>query len=169
MNNPLVQPDPGLAIWTIITFLVLLYFLAKFAWRPMLRALEARRETIRKSLDDAQQARRELEEVNKESARILKEAHAEAELILAKSRADAEKLREDLKQKARGDADAIIRESRRQIETETGRALRQIRSEIADLSVAVASKLIQRDLSQEDNSALIEETLRQLESGPRPS
>jgi F-type H+-transporting ATPase subunit b len=62
-----------------------------------------------------------------------------------------------------------MREARRQIETETGRALRQIRSEVADLSVAVASKLIQRNFSKEDNSALIEETLRQMESGSRPS
>jgi F-type H+-transporting ATPase subunit b len=169
MNNPLVQPDPGLAIWTIITFLVLLWLLAKFAWRPMLRALEARRETIRKSLDDAQQARRELEEVNKESSRILKKAHAEAESILSKSRIDAETLREEMKQKARADADAIVREARRQIETETGRALRQIRGEIADLSIEIASKLIRKDLSKEDNRALIEEALRQLESGPRPS
>ncbi len=169
MNNPLVQPDPGLAIWTIITFLVLLWLLAKFAWRPLLRALEARQETIRKSLDDAQQARRELERLNQESAQILRNAHAEAESILAKSRAEAEKVREEIKQKARTDADGIIREARRQIETETGRALRQIRSEIADLSVAIASRLIQRNFSKEDNSALIEETLREIESGRRPS
>ncbi len=169
MNNPLVQPDPGLAIWTIITFLVLLWLLAKFAWRPLLRALEARQETIRKSLDDAQQARRELERLNQESAQILRNAHAEAESILAKSRAEAEKVREEIKQKARTDADGIIREARRQIETETGRALRQIRSEIADLSVAIASRLIQRNFSKEDNSALIEDTLREIESGRRPS
>jgi F-type H+-transporting ATPase subunit b len=169
MNNPLAQPNPGLAIWAIITFLVLLFFLAKYAWRPLLRSLEARRESIRKSLEDAQQAKRELEEVNIESARIVKNAHAEAESIVSKSRMDAEKLREEIKQKSRADAEAIIREARRQIETETGRALRQIRSEVADLSVAVASKLIQRSFSKEDNSALIEETLRQMESGPRPS
>jgi F-type H+-transporting ATPase subunit b len=169
MNNPLVQPDPGLAIWAIITFLVLLFFLAKFAWRPLLGMLEARRETIRKSLEDAQQARRELEQVTQESARIIKNAYAEAESIVSKSRVDAEALREELKQKSRADAEAILREAKRQIETETGRALRQIRSEVADLSVAVASKLIQRNFSKEDNKALIDETLRQMESGPRPS
>ena len=54
MNNPLVQPDPGLYIWTIATFLILLWLLAKFAWRPLLQALESRQELIRKSLDDAQ-------------------------------------------------------------------------------------------------------------------
>jgi F-type H+-transporting ATPase subunit b len=169
MNNPLVQPDPGVAIWAIITFLVLLFFLAKYAWGPLLRSLEARRETIRKSLEDARQARRELEQVTQESAQIIRDARAEAESIISKSRVDAEKLREELKQKSKADAESIMREARRQIETETSRALRQIRSEVADLSVAVASKLIQRNFSQEDNSALIEETLRQMESGPRPS
>jgi F-type H+-transporting ATPase subunit b len=169
MNNPLVQPDPGLAIWTIITFLVLLWLLAKFAWRPLLRALEARQETIRKSLDDAQQAKQELERLNKESAQILRNAHAEAESIIIKSRAEAEKFREEMKQKARADAEGIIREAQRQIQTETGRALRQIRSEIADMSVAIASKLIQRNFSREDNNELIEDTLKQMESGSRPS
>src|SRR5581483_6188755 len=61
MDNPLIQPDPGLYIWTIVTFLVLLGLLAKYAWRPLLEALEKRQESIRKSLDDAQQAKVELE------------------------------------------------------------------------------------------------------------
>jgi F-type H+-transporting ATPase subunit b len=169
MDNPLVQPDPGLAIWTIITFLVLLYFLAKFAWKPMLRYLEARQETIKKSLDDARQAKEELERLNKESAQIIRNAHVEAESILSKSRSEAEKLREEIKQKARSDADAILRDAQRQIETETGRALRQIRGEIADMSVMIASKLIGRNFSKQDNSELIEETLKQMESGSRPS
>lgn len=169
MDMPLVQPDPGLAIWTIITFLVLLYFLRKFAWKPLLGFLEARQETIKKSLDDAQRAKQELERLNRESAEIIKNAHMEAESIMSKSRSEAEKLREEIKQKARTDADAIVREAQRQIETETGRALRQIRSEIAEMSVAIASKLIQRNFSTQDNSELIEETLKQMESGSRPS
>ena len=62
MNNPLVQPDPGLYVWTIATFLVLVALLARFAWRPLLEALERRKESIRKSLDDARQAREEVAE-----------------------------------------------------------------------------------------------------------
>ncbi len=169
MDMPLVQPDPGLAIWTIITFLVLLIFLGKFAWKPLLRFLASREETIRKSLEDAQQAKQELERLNKESAQIIKASHAEAESIVSKSRSEAEKIREEIKQKAKADADAILREAQRQIETETGRALRQIRSEIAEMSVTIASKLIRRNFSTQDNSELIEETLKQMESGPRPS
>jgi F-type H+-transporting ATPase subunit b len=169
MDNPLVQVNPGLAIWTIVTFLVLLWLLAKFAWRPLLQALEARQEKIKKSLDDAEKAQQELERLNRESAEIIKKAHVEAESIVAKSWAEAEKLREELKQKARNDAEAIIREARNQIETETGKALRQIRSEIADMSVMIASKLIRRNFTKEDNSDLIEETLKQIEAGNRPN
>jgi F-type H+-transporting ATPase subunit b len=169
MQNPLVQPDPGLAIWTIVTFLVLLWGLSKFAWRPILRYLEARQETIRKSLEDAQQARQQLEELNKQSALIIKSAHGEAESIISKSRAEAERLREEIKKKARADSETIIREAKLQIETETARALRQIRGEVVDLSVAIASKLIQRHFTKEDNIELIEETLKRIESEPRPS
>ncbi len=169
MNNPLVQPDPGLAIWTIVTFLVLLWLLARFAWRPLLRALDARQETIRKSLEDARKAREEMEALGKESQRILRQAHADAEAIVAGSRAEAEKLREEIRLKAREDAEAVVRESRLRIETETARALRQLRGEIADLSVEIASKLIQRNFTPQDQSALVEETLREIEAGPRPS
>ena len=88
MNNPLVQPDPGLFIWTIVTFLMLLALLMKFAWRPLLNALEQRQDAIRKSLDDAQQARQELERLQRESAQIIREARVEAESILSKTRAD---------------------------------------------------------------------------------
>jgi F-type H+-transporting ATPase subunit b len=163
MDNPLVQPDPGLFIWTVVTFLVLLGLLAKFAWRPLLQALEARQDTIRKSLDDAQLAKKELERLNQESARIIREARAEAETIISQSRSAADRLREEMKQKARAEADTIVRNAERQIQLETGRALQQIRHEAADLSVMIASKLIQRNISKEDNERLIDQALRQLD------
>ena len=135
MDNPLVQPDPGLFIWTIVTFLVLLTLLAKFAWRPLLQALDTRQESIRKSLDDARQAKQDLE-----------------------------RLREEMKQKARAEADTIVKSAERQIQLETTRALQQIRTEAVDLSVMIASKIIQRNLSKEDNERLIDEALRQVQA-----
>ena len=166
MDNPLLRPDPGLFIWTIITFLVLLTLLAKFAWGPLLRALESRQEMIRKSLDDAEEARRELERLHLESAQILKQARVQGESIMAQSRSDAERLREELKQKARAEADTIVRTAGRQIQLETAQALQQIRREAADLSVMIASKLIQRNLSKEDNDRLIDEALKQVDAQP---
>src|SRR6266508_2065578 len=104
MDNPLVQPDPGLFIWTIVTFLVLFGLLAKFAWRPLLQALESRQEMIRKSLDDAQQAKRELEQLHQQSLHNTKEARVQADSIISQSRADGDQLREELRQKARAEA-----------------------------------------------------------------
>src|SRR5262245_49937843 len=166
MDNPLLRPDPGLFIWTILTFLVLLALLAKFAWRPLLEALESRQNAIRKSLDDAQQARQELERLNQESALILNKARAEADQIIVSGRSDAERLREDMRQKAKAEADGIVKNAERQIQLETARALQQIRGEAVDLSVMIASKLIQRNLTKEDNERLIEEALKQVQ-GPQ--
>src|SRR5262245_9583945 len=117
--NPLVQPDPGLYIWTIATFLVLAGLLAKFAWKPLLAALAARQDAIRKSLDAARQAKQELERLNAESPRILAQPRAEAESILTATRSDARKCREELMQKARADADVRVKNAEKQIELET--------------------------------------------------
>jgi F-type H+-transporting ATPase subunit b len=164
MDNPLVRLDPGLFIWTILTFLVLLTLLWKFAWTPLLTALENRQETIRKSLDDAERTKKELERLQQESAQIISKARIDADAIVAKSRSDADRLREEMKQKARAEADALVRNAERQIQLETERALAQIRSEAVDLSLAIASKLIRRNLTKEDNERLIEEALKQVES-----
>jgi F-type H+-transporting ATPase subunit b len=163
MNNPLVQLDPGLFIWTIVVFLVLVTLLAKFAWGPLLQALEARQNTITKALEDAQKAKVELERLNLESEAIIRRARGEADAIITSSRADAERLKEELRQKARTEAEGIVKNAERQIQLETARALQQIRHEAADLGVAIASKLIQRNISKEDNEKLIEDALKQLQ------
>ena len=164
MDNPLVQPDPGLFIWTILTFLALVALLARFAWRPLLDALERRQTTIARSLEDAQRARQELERLQRDSQQLMMKARAEADAIVSRSRADAEALREELKQKSRAEAAAIVKNAERQIQLETARAVQQIRQEAVDLSVAIASKILRRQVSKEDNEALIEETLKQVET-----
>ena len=164
MDNPLVQPDPGLFIWTILTFLVLVGLLAKFAWRPLLEALECRQTTIAKALDDAKAAQQELQRLQKESAEIMRQARIEAEAIIARSRTDADVLREELKQKSRAEAASIVKNAEQQIALETARAVQQIRHEAVNLSVEIASKILQRQVSREDNEALIEATLKQVEA-----
>ena len=169
MDNPLVQPDPGLYIWTIVTFLVLVAALAKFAWRPLLMRLDERQEAIRKSLDDVRQAKHELEKVHADSAKILAQARAEADSIVSATRADVNQFREEMRQKARSEAEGIVKNAERQIEQETARALQQIRHEAVDISVGIASKLLQRNVSKDDNARLIEDTFKQIEATERPS
>jgi F-type H+-transporting ATPase subunit b len=169
MNNPLVQPDPGLYVWTILTFFVLLFLASKVFWRPLMEMLDARQEAIRKSLDDARQARQELERLNVESARILSEARSEAATILSRTRDDANRLRDELKQKAQAEAANVVKNAQRQIELETARAIQQIRAEAIDFSVEIASKILQRNVSKDDNARLIEDTFKQIEATQRPS
>ena len=164
MDNPLVQPDPGLFLWTILTFLVLLVLLAKFAWKPLLALLDRREEMIRQSLDDADKAKQELQRLQQESKEILSKARVEAQSILAKSRFEAEKLKGELRQEAKGQADSILRDAEKQIQVETEKAIAVIKNEVVDLSLLVASKLIKKNLSKEDNQSLIEESLKQVES-----
>ena len=129
---------------------------------------QAREDSIRKSLDDARQAREELQRLRTESAKMLADARAEADTILARTREDASRFRDELKEKAQAEAGTIVKNAEKRIEMETSRALQQIRAEAVDFSVAIASKILQRNVSKEDNERLIEETFRQIES-TRPS
>jgi len=164
MDNPLVQPDPGLYIWTIVTFLVLLGLLARFAWRPLLDALERRQDTIRKSLDDARQAREELQRLQAESARILAEARNEAAGIISSTRSDVARFADEMKQKARADAEAVVKNAQREIDTQTHRAIETIRREAVDLSVAVAGKILRRDITTADHERLVDDAIREMQA-----
>ena len=162
--NPLVQVDPGLYIWTIFVFLLLLVAFNRLAWKPLKATLAAREDSIRKSLDDARQAREELQRLRGESAKMLADARAEADTILARTREDANRFRDEMKEKAQADAATIVKNAERRIEMETSRALQQIRAEAVEFSVAIASKILQRNVSKEDNERLIEETFKQIEA-----
>ena len=164
MDNPLVQPDPGLFFWTIAVFLVLLYLLKRFAWGPLLAALDERQAGIRKSLDDADRAKKELEQARQEAEAILGKARSQADAIVSEARSDAAKLREDLRRQAQQEAQSIVGNAERQIQQERDRALVQIRGEAVDVSLLIASKLIRRNLTKEDNAALIDDAVRQVES-----
>jgi len=98
----------------------------------------------------------------------LAEARGQADAILSETRSDAGRLRDELKQKAQAEAAGVVKNAERQIEMETARALQQIRNEAVDISIAIASKLLERNVSKEDNERLIEETFKQIEAR-RPS
>jgi F-type H+-transporting ATPase subunit b len=154
----------GNAIWTLAIFLLVVLVLGRFAWGPVLTLLQEREQFIHKSLADAKHDREEAEVRLKEYAARIQNARAEAAAIVDEARRDAERLREDLKQRARTEADTMIQNAERQIGLQTQRAIQEIRREAVDLSVAIASKIIQRNLTKEDNQRLIDEALRQVES-----
>jgi F-type H+-transporting ATPase subunit b len=161
--NPLVQPDPGLYVWTIFTFLVLVFLLSKFAWKPLLAILETRQQTIAGAVEDARRAREELERVHQDAARLLAEARREADSILTRTRVDADRLREELRKQAQTEAANIGRNAERQIQQETARAIAQIREEAVDLSLDIASKILRRTVTKADHEQLISDVVQQLD------
>ena len=145
-KNPLVALTPGLYIWTIITFLLLLYLLAKFAWKPLLKMLDERETMIKSSLDDAEKAKLELERLNEESEKIMAKARAEAQEILAEGKATAEKVKEDTISKAKEAANKIREDAEKQIQVEKEKAITDIKNEVVEISISVAEKLINKNL-----------------------
>lgn len=164
MDNPLVQPDPGLFLWTIFTFLVLLGLLARFAWRPLLAMLETRENMIRTALQDAEKATKEFEQLQEKSKQITVKARTEAQSIITESKSQAEKVKDEILQDAKGKASLIIKTAEEQIQAEKKKAIAEIRGEVVELSLSVASKLIRRNITSEDSQTLIEESLKEIGS-----
>ena len=163
-QNPLVQLDPGLFIWTVLTFLLLLTVLAKFAWKPLLSMLDERQRSIEDSLLSAEKARKELEGINKESEAIISKAKTEAQSIVTDAKSAAEKLKEDIIAKANQEADGQLEKAKNQIGTEKDKALLEIRKEVVDLSINVAEKIIKKNISKDDNTAIINESIEKLKN-----
>ena len=160
MDSPLVQLDPGLFVWTILTFLVLLGVLAKFAWNPLLKMLKDREELIRSSLEDAEKAKTELERLNTEGQDIINKARSEAQTILSEGKAASSKMKEETLSSAKEQAKVILTKAEKQIQIEKDKAIAEIKSEVVDLSLSVATKLIKKNISREDNQALIDDSLK---------
>ena len=162
--DSLVKLDPGLFIWTIITFLLLCFVLAKFAWKPLIKMLDDRENMIRRSLQDAEKAKLELESLSQESEAITAKARSEAQSILAQSKSVAEKVKEDTISKAKEQAIKIRDDAKKQILVEKDKAIADIKQEVVNLTLLVAEKLINKNLNDADNKLLIEESLKKVKS-----
>ncbi len=158
----LVHFDPGLIFWTWTTFFVVLAILAWKAWRPMINALEKREAGIRGALEAAEKARQESEELTAKVEEEIRQRRYEAQQIITEARTAAENVRGELEEVAKKKADDLVAKARDQIDAERERALREIRTTVVDLSLSVAGKVIERNLTTEDNRKLVEESLRQI-------
>jgi F-type H+-transporting ATPase subunit b len=159
MDNPLVQPDPGLYIWSIIIFLALAFLLMKFAWKPLLAMLEKREDNIRHALLDAEKARDELANVKEDTEKLLSEARNESQAIVAAGKKNAERMKDEIIEKTQSKSDAILVDAKNQIEIEKDRAIADVKAEVINLSMEVAKKLIKKNLSTEDNLKLINDSI----------
>jgi F-type H+-transporting ATPase subunit b len=162
-TNPLIQVTPGLMIWTIVCFLVTLFVLKRFAFGPIQQAIDERRERIRRSLEEADNAREEARKLLEEHRKLISGAQTDAEEILSEARRVAEANERRMREELETDRQRRLEETRKQIDAETRRALEAIRAEVVDLSMLAASKVTRKSLDDEDHKRLIEEAVGDLD------
>ncbi|TWP27431.1 F0F1 ATP synthase subunit B [Apibacter muscae] len=155
----LLTPNIGLVFWTTISFIILLILLKKFAWKPILKALEDRENSIQKSLDEAKNARDEMAKLTAQNDKILKEARLERESILKEAREVKDKIISEAKEIANSESEKIITSAKESINRERVMAINQIKSEVADLSVAIAKEVLKKELSSTDEQKKLVDTL----------
>jgi F-type H+-transporting ATPase subunit b len=175
MDSPLVRIDPGLLIWTIITFLALLALLRWKAWGPIVAAIERREKAIKDAIEAAKQEREEATRLLAEHKTMIDQARRETVRLIDQGRKDAEVTRLELIEKARGDAREVLEQGRKQIERETRAAVQQIRTEAANLAVLAAGRIVKVSLDEGAQKRLIDECLKEIGDlpgtgpGQRPS
>ncbi len=144
----MLELNPGLTIWTIVTFLILLGLLRMFAWKPMLKALAAREDAIREALDHAERARQETERLMAENATRMAAAEAEAGRLLADARLEAERRKDEMAQHAREEADRIIKGARAEIERAQRAAMQSLQNDVAALAISAAERILAETLDE---------------------
>jgi F-type H+-transporting ATPase subunit b len=162
-SNPLIQVTPGLMIWTIVCFLVVLFVLKRYAFGPIQQMIDTRRERIEQAIAEADNAREEARHLLEEHRKLIGQAKSESEEILSEARRVADAQRDRVKQETEEDRQRRLEETRRQIEAETRRALEQIRGEVAELSLIAAEKVTRRSLRDDDQRRLIDEAIGELD------
>ncbi|MFQ5670704.1 MAG: F0F1 ATP synthase subunit B [Acidobacteriota bacterium] len=158
----LIQPEPGLAIWTVVTFLLLVFVLGKFVWKPMLGVLSQREQTIREALEEAQRAKQDSERLLEKNQAILGDARNQANALLEKARQDAELGRAEMAAKARQEAESLLARSREEIERQKRLAIQDLRSEAIDLALGAASHVVGAGLDSETHRRLIDDYFESL-------
>src|SRR2546421_7962736 len=162
-SNALIKVTPGLMIWTIVAFLITLFVLRRYAFGPIQKAIDERRERIERSIQEAEDARAEARRLLEEHRSLIGKARSQAEDILAETRKVADAQRQRVKEETEADRQRRLEETRRQIEAETHRALEQIRSEVAELTLLAATKVSGKALEDADHRRLIDEAIRELD------
>ena len=159
----LVSPDVGLMIWTLLVFLIALAILYKFAFPRIGEALDKRQRAIEDSIDTAARTKAEAEELLAEYRERLKEARVQAEDIVTRARRAGEQAERDSLEAGRAKREELLQQARRDIQAETSRAIGEIRSEVADLTVLATEKVTRKTLTPEDQRRLVEEALGELD------
>ena len=159
----LVSPDVGLMIWTLLVFALSMFLLSKLAFPRIAAALDKRQRAIEESIDTAERTKREADELLTEYRRRLTEARTQADEIVARARKTGEHQEAESLAEARRKREEMMEQTRREIQTETQRALGEIRSQVADLTVLATEKVTRKSLTDADQRRLVEDAVSELD------
>ena len=162
-GSGLIEVVPGLMIWTLICFAITFFVLRRYAWGPIQKTIDERRDRIRKAVEEADGARAEARALLEQHRALIAEAKGESGEILAEARRVADAQLARVKEEAEVERQRRLEETRRQIDAETARALEQIRSEVADLTVEATERVVGKVLDAADQRRLIDEAIAELD------
>ena len=156
----LITPGFGLVFWTMITFLILLLILRKFAWKPILDSVSQREEGIKDALASAEEAKKEMQNLQANNEKLLKDARSEREAMMKDAREIKDKMIADAKNEAKDVAAKLIQNAQASIEQEKQAALSELKHQVAELSIGIAETVVKKELSaKKDQLKLVEDLL----------
>ena len=146
-GSELINPGIGLVFWMLVTFIILLILLKRFAWGPILNAVKSREEGIENALNAAEEAKKEMQNLQADNEKLLMEARSERDILLKEARELKEKILADAKEEAQKEGDKMIAKAQATIESEKKAAVADIKAQVATLSIDIAEKVIKDELS----------------------
>lgn len=161
--NPLVSPDPGLFIWSTVAFLLLFFLLSKFAWKPIVKALDERERSIEDALAKAEMAKEEMAKLTSENELLLKQARIERDEILKQAKVLKDQIVSEAKASAQTEGSKMIEKARIEIENQKVAAIAEVKDQVATLSIQIAEKLLRKQFEdQNKQNALVTDLLKEV-------
>jgi len=161
----LLTPHIGTMFWTLVTFLIMVVILGRFAWKPMLGALDAREKAIQDSIDQARKNREDAEALVAEQRELLAEAHRQRSEATEQGRKEAERLKSEILDQANQQREQLLKQTEEQVRAELRQARSELRGFAADLAIGAAERLLARNLDGDMQRKLVDEYLADLERG----
>ena len=156
-----IIPNPGIFLWTLVTFLIVLIILKAKAWAPLIAALDKRESDIRESLNAVEKAREDAENITKDYEKMVQKAKKESVEIISASREAGEKVKTEIITEAKSNAKKIMTDNLDQIEREKNKVIGEIRQQVVELSVMAAEKIIGKSLEKDDHNKMIQDTIKE--------
>jgi F-type H+-transporting ATPase subunit b len=162
----LLNLEPGLIFWTIVTFLLLLFVLRMVAWKPLLTMLDEREQRIEEALAQADRSRKEAELQAESNRAALEQAQTEARAVIAEGRELAERVAQEVRERAEGEAAQVLEKARRTIEQEKNNAIQELRAQVADMAILATRQILDEQIDENRSRQIVDDVISRMPDSP---